>query len=746
MSYNIIIEELDDEQREAATAMTNTVVSAGAGSGKTKVLAARYAYLIIEHGFAPDEILTLTFTRKAVSEMYSRIYNLLAACGHPRAQKAIQEFHKARIFTIDSFSAGIVRTACRRYGISPDFTTDDEKARQIARELAIPFIFEHRTNPAVRELLGSYKMQVLADKLFAGPAVDHFALSSPPDFSAFRKKQTDEIVSQWRAAVRSIRECADTAEAELKAAEDKNGAFYKRVENFFSSTPFPDIPEAEEIQAVLGSFPYTDDGYDRRRGNSEISAAMTERLHRTAAYASTAMAVSLQHSTKKTAVIKETLARMRAACTVLSELIQYVLQSPVTASVFPLMQEFLERFNRSKRRSGILTFADVARMAVDALSEYPDIRQAEKKSVRAVMIDEFQDDNALQRDLLFLLAEKPGRTDRDVPSPGELCPGKLFFVGDEKQSIYKFRGADVSVFRRLKTELCGTTGGCSLSFVINYRSRPELIHVFNHLFGGFSFPSPGKEQGTERISGMEAVFIPEESAPDYEASYDLVRPHAPNGTAGTHVTDSSHVHLCLLDKNGLDTGARDSLSADELEAVFTALKIRKLKDSGRTVLCRNGGEPSERPCRFDDICILFRSQSKQYLYEKHLRNLGIPYVSENITGFFADAPVNDLYCMLRLLVYPGDTNAYAAILRSPFVRASQETVLLCLLKNTGVPFDEQLDAEIPAADSAAYRRGRRLYASLVKDSRRMNTAELLTRLWYDEGYRYETVQDDQVKL
>ena len=68
------------------------------------------------------------------------------------------------------------------------------------------------------------------------------------------------------------------------------------------------------------------------------------------------------------------------------------------------------------------------------------------------MIDEFQDNNAIQRDMLFLLAERPERMETGVPSVEELCPDKLFFVGDEKQSIYKFRGADVSVFRSLSND------------------------------------------------------------------------------------------------------------------------------------------------------------------------------------------------------------------------------------------------------------------------------------------------------
>ena len=139
MPVQKLLAELDKEQRIAVTLQTNGVASAGAGSGKTKVLASRYAWLIMEKGLKVDEILTLTFTNKAVSEMYGRIYRYLleqadgdldsagcgdaesgdtgsgdAGSGDAKAAEALKDFHKARISTLDSFSAGIARSAAAR--------------------------------------------------------------------------------------------------------------------------------------------------------------------------------------------------------------------------------------------------------------------------------------------------------------------------------------------------------------------------------------------------------------------------------------------------------------------------------------------------------------------------------------------------------------------------------------------------------------------------------------------------------
>ncbi|MCL1817794.1 MAG: UvrD-helicase domain-containing protein, partial [Spirochaetaceae bacterium] len=150
MSCGSILAGLNADQLGAATAVRNAVVAAGAGSGKTKTLAARYAWLIMEKGLKADEILTLTFTNKAANEMYGRIYGLLAAQKEDaRASAAIADFYKARISTLDSFCAGIVRSAARRYGIAADFVIDNAGVRELAREAALPFVLDNRENPAL---------------------------------------------------------------------------------------------------------------------------------------------------------------------------------------------------------------------------------------------------------------------------------------------------------------------------------------------------------------------------------------------------------------------------------------------------------------------------------------------------------------------------------------------------------------------------------------------------------------------
>ena len=145
---------------------------------------------------------------------------------------------------------------------------------------------------------------------------------------------------------------------------------------------------------------------------------------------------------------KKAIDDMKRIWDVLLSLCVYLAGFPTIKELIPLFVEFQDIVNGIKRNTGYLSFQDVSSMAMCILRDHPEIRALEKKKYRAIMIDEFQDNNTAQRDMLFLLAERQDRMEKGVPSVDELCPDKLFFVGDEKQSIYRFRGADVSVFTK----------------------------------------------------------------------------------------------------------------------------------------------------------------------------------------------------------------------------------------------------------------------------------------------------------
>jgi ATP-dependent helicase/nuclease subunit A len=345
------------------------------------------------------------------------------------------------------------------------------------------------------------------------------------------------------------------------------------------------------------------------------------------------------------------------------------------------------------------------------------------------MIDEFQDNNSLQKNLIFLIASKPGETGEGesspVPGVGELRDGRMFFVGDEKQSIYRFRGADVSVFRKLGEELSSVPSGEKLVLSHNYRSVPALVDAFNLIFGGLL---PGQDG-----PAGEGVFLPEggENGAAYEASY--VRVFAGEREDGGKAGEPA-LRFCFLDKDEMPQDDPYRLSSFDLEAAFIAEKIRAMVEGKEEIQTRDG----RRPCAYRDFAVLQRSAAHQGELERQFRNFDIPYSADDPAGLFSDAPINDLYCFLRLLVYPGDREAYAAVLRSPLTGLSDRALTLCLLSGQA-PFEELPPGSLPEEEMKRYRESGSLYRSMLEDGRSLGAAEILSRLWYGAGYRYETL-------
>ncbi|MDR2258456.1 MAG: UvrD-helicase domain-containing protein [Treponema sp.] len=721
MGAEKILAGLDPHQRLAVTSESNAVVSAGAGSGKTRVIASRYAWLVMEKGIPVEEILTLTFTNKAVNEMYSRIYSILASHrDNPRAREAAANFNRANILTLDSFCTGVARIAARRYGISPDFVCDPEAVRALAVESALPFALNNRDSQGLRALLGDKKIQTLAEELFADTVLSAGSIAAPLDFTALRETQRDEILRVWEGLSKDAAE-KTTAMAAAMGALGKPEDYI--TELLRDSASFPPPPPIGPLLA-----------------GEEGGAAARKQLQKYFSLLARFCAVSFSG---RLSPEKETIRDHRDALREIKGSLEsaalFALSADTIQDVFSLLETYQREFNQKKREAGILTFQDIARLAVDALSRYPDLRQFYNRSFSAIMIDEFQDNNELQRELIFLLAEKAECDKPGIPDLPDLCPGKMIFVGDEKQSIYRFRGADVSVFRKLSDSFSRYYPQGHISLDYNYRSKPPLIGAFNYFFGGLS--PQGSPQGT---AGGPAVFLADaETLPDYEARYEGIKPGL--GEGGPDDEKNPPLHVCFLDADSLPPDDPYKLSGADLEAAYIAMKIRELVDGTYQIENREKGAGEKRSCQYGDVAVLLRTRGHQLALEKQFQNFGIPYSTDEPAGLFSDAPVNDLYNMLRLLVYPQDKAAYAAVIRSPFCRFSDLALAACMLDG-GAPFNEGLDQHIPEEERGAFQKTREQYRSLAEAARTNQAAELLTRLWYDEGYRHETLWSQAAQI
>jgi ATP-dependent helicase/nuclease subunit A len=340
-----------------------------------------------------------------------------------------------------------------------------------------------------------------------------------------------------------------------------------------------------------------------------------------------------------------------------------------------LLQELLERFEDAyrdlKERASALDFEDLQLIARDLLRARTEIREREQLRFRSIMVDEFQDTNRLQCELIDLLAVGPGERE-------------LFFVGDEFQSIYGFRHADVQVFRERRNEAEG--GGLVLSR--NYRSRPEVLAAVNFFFS--------EEFGDE--------FQPLAASGEFP---DPVFGHP--------------VELLVTDKASY-SGTGEHWRRGEARHI--ARRVRELVDSG-------AADPGE-------IVLLFAAGTDAGWYEEELRQLELPTYRATGRRYFGQQQVVDLLAYLRLLQNRYDDESLLTVLASPFVGVSNDALALLRYAAPKKPLfaglEHSLPEELDARDRQLLRAFKQRYERLVGIAPRLSLERLCEQIVAEHDY------------
>ncbi len=647
----------NSEQLEVIFSDKNTIVSAGAGSGKTTVLSYRFLRLVLEGKAKVDEILTLTFTRKAAAEMHTRILKqLLKYKDEKIVADQLELFSSAAISTLDSFCSQIVRADCLRYGIARDFSITsetlegEESALQIANEM-------------LEEEKYRAPLSILAKKLSLPDLYSSFFLPLSRMCSIITKLDVDETVSKLKEALISKQEQNYEKVLEINSyleneyvdsLSDKAQAYFLENKTVFLNKDLAS-PLHGLNKIVVRNKPF---GEDYKEQFNEQKALWFDYKN---------IAFALEHL-------------------------------PEEEVLLHLVNDYILRLQKNKREKGELSFTDVAELAVEILKTNKGLRKYFKEKFKYIMIDEFQDNNALQKELLYLLGEADDKElDGEITS-ADLNKNKLFFVGDEKQSIYRFRGADVSVFKALSEEIRCTDGNV-LTLSANYRSEPLIIEHVNAVF-------------RKLFKGEKAY---EASSQDALTKYDIEGIERPK-TKG----EDASVNLFILAKDEEKKEDEIELLLDnESEAYFVADKIEEIVKSGKYKV-RGGKAPT-----WSDIAILLRTGSNQMCFEKALLAKGIPYSVEESRSLMLEAIASDLYSALQYLLYPEDMSAYIAILRSPFVRLKDSSIYTLRTKGE-TELTEKERAKLAQFESHMEQAQELLRAGAL--------TSLLDYLYYNTGY------------
>jgi len=330
-------------------------------------------------------------------------------------------------------------------------------------------------------------------------------------------------------------------------------------------------------------------------------------------------------------------------------------------------REALREYERAK--AGRLDFLDLLVRAHRLLRETPPVARRVSERFRYIFVDEFQDTDPLQAGML------------EAISSAGAAPGRLFLVGDPKQSIYGFRRADVQVYRRFRESLLAG-GGEAAALIRNFRSRPDLVAAVHGIF--------------------RSVFTGRED-------FDPVCP--PVAAARSDAGEGAPVTLF-------------SLGAEVSEPEFLCGLIRKVV--GRvSVGCAPGGP--DRPASFRDVAVLYRSDPGGELlasYRSAFDAAGIPFVVPSRRGFYARQEVQDLRMVLQAIDAPADPSARFAALKTIFFGLTDEEILPSFAGDGG-PVSPRVADALSVLSRASLRRGRASLSSLVLEVYRETGVEFV---------------------
>lgn len=652
-----------DQRAASAERARDVTVTAGAGSGKTRTLVARYVGLLSE-GIAPRRVAAITFTEKAAREMRTRVRQELRRLSLSAADEDARRFwneieaqmDSARIGTIHSLCAEILRAHPAEAGLDPQFGVIEEsegvQLRAGAVESALLWaagqpemrpLFECCSVGYLERLAGL----LLASRLEVSPgAFDPSAgagLLTQQLRRFFQQEQVQSILAEFRAMQQNGSLAAD--------AGDKL---------------------ADQITGLLGCI------------DEALQALAEDAPIRCAAALCCARQQYMKLTTgKKTSACKAALKDLR-------ELYDSQLQpwlgseapdeqaEALLPAVMPLLEAVytraLDAYRSALRERQALDFDDLEAGAL-ALLRQPQVAARWQAEIAAVLVDEFQDTNSRQRELVQRLC-------------GDI-PGRLFVVGDARQSIYRFRGADVTVFTGLQREI-RQRGGLMLDLDRTFRAHADLLTAAGSLLAAVMGDRPDPER---------PFFVP----------YAPLVPQrlAPGG--GCH---APYVE-CVLG------AGEDSESGRTAAARALASRLRQMHRAGEIE-------------SWADVTLLFRASTGFPYYEAAFEAAGIPFVTVAGSGFYDRPEIRDLINLLRALSDPWDDQALAGFLRSPCIGLSDPALYLLRCQPEGYrPLRQALEGDLsslPAEDQRCAGRALEVLQEFEPLVDRLPVAELLRRL------------------
>ncbi len=683
------------EQERAITMRDRTILlSAAAGSGKTAVLTERTIRALTdeEHPLELNRLLAVTFTRAAARELRERIGAALAEQVRrhptdPRLARQLRLLPTAKICTIDSFCGDLVRRFATRIGISDGYRVADQQETDLTRISLMEDLLEDAYAGNIPDLsadtFASFVTRLYALKEEGGMGETLLALfermetlargvDALADFadSYRRDAETPLSATAWGRSIRAL------------AAEIGN--------HFLTSLD----------AAVAAAYPTPDTREKYENYLSDYRAVMYALAAPDTTYASLQEAIShafLRAASGLDSVVKEVCDEFRTDYIKggkLSKLLSYTEAEWKTlfedladacTTLHLLAREFSRRESRESRRRGVYSFAQIERLAYSLLVENGErtpLAVSLSEEYDAVSVDEYQDVSPLQHAVFAAIA-------------GERC---RFLVGDIKQSIYRFRHADPTIFADLRRSFpspdeAPDSPTASLFMSLNFRCDAPVVAYVNHVFDtlfGVCGESIGYTDGDRLGFGKGADGVTLSVTPTlavFESAANGVAPVSEGATWTNGLPDAAHV--AGGDANPLPEGDEEDDLEDardiHTEAMWVAGTIRDLIDNATL-------HDGVTPIKPSDIAVLLRSKRGKVLpYIEALHAFGIPAETPEATDFFSCPEVLLALSLLRTIDNPRRDIPLAAVLLSPLYRLSADDLTLIRRESPeGIPLYDAL--------------------------------------------------------
>src|SRR5882672_6825004 len=615
--------ELKPEQAAAAHTLDRHLsVTAGPGSGKTFVLVERYLEILRTKKVAVDNIVAITFTNRAANEMRQRVREKIDALLHATEGSERQTWlrHKralegAVITTIHGFCSRLLHEFPVEANIDPQFMLLDEHQAAMLLEAVVEESLAdaiHHENEKIIQLAQGTSRAALATALvelhrkYRGEGLSPAAI----------EKLTSTNHSSEADYFAALKELDAHMSVLFSAGKLSKGAAEKRDRAALEWPRLRAILEQPPTEKSIGIYCQAiEDFWEARpkKGSHPVIERLDESLW------------GIDSSTSE---------RLRGRVPTIGF---DLLAKDYSLALLQVLRDVDRRLDSEKQRLSVLDFDDLQVRALKLL-QLPEVISRVTERYQFFLIDEFQDTNSLQRDLLSRLALVRG--------------ANLFIVGDRKQSIYGFRGADVDVFSEM-TAAIEEAGGTQQPLHLNFRSQQPLIDCFNFLFAKIF---QARSEVPKAALGQLGYVTHEPGVAERPAEHEpplveLLVSALPESSSAANESESESVNAAE---------DRDRLGAQERDAEQIAARIKALVSAG---------------FKYGDIAILLRAFTGVWTYESALRRAGIPYLTVQGKGFYQREEITDLIQLLRFLDNTTDELALAAVLRSPLGGISDNALL-----------------------------------------------------------------------